>query len=588
MKTALLTLILTCGALGQGSMAFTVSMEHPASQYYHVLLECDGLPGETQDFVMPAWAPGYYRLLDFEKNVSHFSARDGGGHALPWEKVTKNSWRVVAGNAPTITVEYDVFANVTFGVQNYLDDKRGYISPPGLFMYVAGRLHHPVTVTFAKPDNWAHIATGLDRVPNRPNTFSAPDFDLLFDCPTLMGNQESLQFDVDGVPHYVAIEDVPASVDRAKLLADLKRLVQAATRLMGDMPYKHYTFIMMGKGVGGIEHLTSASLSFGGNSLTNENGYLGFLSFAAHEYFHTFNVKRIRPIALGPFDYETENLTNMLWVSEGLSVYYQDLLLVRAGLMTREQYLAKLQNTLSSFENGGGHRYQSATDSSIGTWTQVQGLNRGTNISYYDNGAMLGAMLDLKIRHESGNRKSLDDVMRTLYRTYFPGKKRGFTDAEFRQECEAAAGAPLTEVFAYASTTRDPDYARYFALGGLSTSVAQQDAPGSYLGLNTQTVNGKLMVTGASADSPALAAGLHEGDEILEIEGVTAGSKALADLLAAHRPGDKVKLRISRGAEPVELEATLAKNTKSAYTVRPASDAKPLEANILQDWLSQH
>src|SRR5271157_5682601 len=412
MKAVLLALVLALSALAQGTMSFTVSMERPAAQYFHVAFQCDGLSGETQDFVMPAWAPGYYRLMDYEKNLSHFRARDGAGRALPWEKVTKNTWRVATGNAPTVTVEYDVFANAHFGVQNYLNEKRGYISPPGLFLYVAGRLRHPVTVTIAPPANWAHIATGLDRVPNRPNTFSAPDFDFLFDCPTLMGNQEALQFEVKGIPHYVAIEDVPASIDREKMLADLKKIVEAATHMMGDIPYKHYTFLMMGTGNGGIEHLNSASISFSGNSLTTENGYRGWLSYVAHEYFHNFNVKRIRPMALGPFDYETENLTNMLWVSEGLSVYYQDLLLVRAGLITRQQYLEKMGTTMARFENASGHRYQSATDSSMLTWGN-SGMPQfgGTAISYYDNGAMLGAMLDLEIRHESQNRQSLDDVI---------------------------------------------------------------------------------------------------------------------------------------------------------------------------------
>src|SRR5215472_6230450 len=197
---------------------------------------------------------------------------------------------------------------------------------------------------------------------------------------------------------------------------------------------------MMGTGNGGIEHANSSANSFNGNSLTTTNGYLRWLSFISHEYFHNYNVKRIRPIALGPFDYDTENLTSMLWVSEGLSVYYQDLVLVRAGLESMDQYLDKMIASINSFENAPGRHYQSATDSSLTTWgTSGVGNDRNTTISYYNNGAMLGAMLDLKIRNDSGNRRSLDDVMRALYRKYYQEKKRGFTDNEFRQECESAA-----------------------------------------------------------------------------------------------------------------------------------------------------
>lgn len=587
MRFAILTLLLASGALAQGDMAFTVTMEHPATHTFHVAFRCDGLPGDLQDFVMPAWAPGFYRIMDYEKYVSGFRAHDAAGHALPWQKVTRNTWRVATAGAPSVTVEYDVLSNLTFGVQNFLSDSRGYISPPGLYMYVAGRLQHPVAVTIAKPDNWAHIATGLDPVAGKPNTFTAPDFDFLLDCPTLMGNQESLRFDVKGVPHTVAIENVPDSVDRTKMLADLRKMVEAATGLMGDIPYRHYTFLMMGTGNGGIEHLNSASISFNGKSLTTPNGYLGWLSYVAHEYFHNFNVKRIRPIALGPFDYETENLTNMLWVSEGLSVYYQDLLLVRAGLSTREQYLDKMAGAMGRFESSTGHRYQSATDSSRLTWDgPLMGGDPAITISYYQNGGMLGAMLDLKIRSATGNTKSLDDVMRALYRKYYQQKKRGFTDAEFRQECESAAGTPLDEIFSYASSTRDPDYARYFGYAGVSVSLAEQEAPGAYLGLNTQTVDGKLMVVSAAADSPAQSAGLKEGDEVTGVETADGSAKALNEALKSRAAGDRLRLRITRGGEKLEVQPVLGKNTKRTYVLKPTNAANPLQTKILDDWLS--
>jgi predicted metalloprotease with PDZ domain len=259
------------------------------------------------------------------------------------------------------------------------------------------------------------------------------------------------------------------------------------------------------------------------------------------------NVKRIRPLALGPFDYDTENLANMLWVSEGLSVYYQDLVLVRAGIETRDQYLDKMTASINSFENAPGHHYQSATDSSMTTWgTSGVGNDRNTTISYYNNGSMLGAMLDLKIRNESGNRKTLDDVMRSLYNKYYKDNKRGFTDDEFRSECEAAAGASLTEVFEYASTTKDVDYAKYFSYAGLVVTFTAEDAPGSYLGLNMQTRDGKLVVSSVTPASPAQRSGLGEHDQVLEVDGMTATPKAINDMLSAKKPGDKARLKISR------------------------------------------
>jgi predicted metalloprotease with PDZ domain len=289
---------------------------------------------------------------------------------------------------------------------------------------------------------------------------------------------------------------------------------------------------------------------------------------------------------LGPFDYETENLTDMLWVSEGLTVYYEDIVMVRAGLMTGDEYLERMKSAMTRFENSPGRRYQSATESSLETWGS-SGLGGGgkTKISYYENGAMLGAMLDLKIRNDSGNRKSLDDVMRGLYRKYAQERKRGFTDEEFRAECEAAAGGPLAEVFSYASTTRDVDYAKYFGYAGLRVVDAPMEAPGAYLGLDTQAIDKKLMVTGASAGSPAEIAGLRAGDELLELDGARATADVLSGLLAAKKPGDAVKARLSRDGAEREVEITLGKNWKHDYSIARVPDPTPLQAAILKDWL---
>ena len=553
-------------------------MPQPASHYYHVTLRASGLAGEVQDFKLPNWSPGYYRLIDYAANIRNFYAEDGEHRAEPWEKTAKNTWRIASGNTPTLILTYDVAANAVFGVQNFVDETRAYLSPAGVYLYPAGHIASGITVTFQLPSGWKNIATGLDPVPDGANSFSARDFDILYDCPTLMGNQETLEFTVLGRPHRVVLENVPPTVDRPKMLGDLKRIVEAATTLIGDIPYSHYTFLMMGTGNGGIEHLNSASISFNGKSLESPDGYLRWLSYVAHEYFHNFNVKRIRPIALGPFDYDRENLTDMLWVSEGLSVYYQDLLLVRAGLMTRDQYLQKMQTAIARFENASGHHYQSATDSSRNTWgTSGVGGDRNTTISYYDNGGMLGAMLDLEIRSGSDNRHSLDDVMRALYRKYYLQGKRGFTDAEFRAECDAATTADLTEIFEYATTSRDVDYAKYFGLAGLTLESSSEDAPGTWIGLDTQTQDGELAVVYATPASPADTAGLKPGDHITAIEGKPATVQALAGLLATHQPGETIVMKVGSDRD---VTVTLAKNFKRTYAFHSSN-----ENPILKDWL---
>ncbi len=588
-------------------MAFTVSMPQPSNHTYHVTFRCEGLQGELQDFKMPQWSPGYYGIGDYARYVSNFHAVDRTGHELVWEKVTKNTWRVVAENAPVIVLEYDVFGNTSFAANNYLGEDRGYLSPSGLFVNLAGHLQHPVTLAIHLPPNWTKISTGLEAVNGQGDTFEAPDFDVLYDSPILIGNQEQLQFEVKGVPHYVAVENVPAEVDRTRMAADLKTMVTAATQLMGQVPYKHYTFLMMGRGGGGIEHANSSSNQFDGTSLTAPAGYQRWLSFICHEYFHNFNVKRIRPLALGPFDYDQENLTNMLWVSEGLSVYYQDLVLVRAGLMTKDQYLAKMATAIGTFENSSGRHYQSATESSWNTWNTGSGVggDRNTTISYYNNGAMLGAMLDLRIRESSANKRSLDDVMRGMYQKYYVQKKRGFTDAEFRAECESAAGINLGELFSYASTSREVDYAKYFALAGLKLEAKFEAAPGGSIGLDTRTEEVppnelppgrggrgqgaapalRLIVTDTAAGSTAARAGLQPGDRIADVDGLAVTPVVLNTAINAKKSGETIKLHVFRAEKEMTVEVEVASNLKRTFELSPAEGTSPAQQEILNSWL---
>jgi predicted metalloprotease with PDZ domain len=206
------------------------------------------LRGETRDFKMPVWTPGFYRVMDYAKDVRDFRAEDGTGRALAWEKVAGNTWRVVTGNAAAIVLNYDVEAPVWFVARNYIDDMRAFIAPAGLFLHMAGRIQHPVTAAFQMPAGRARISTGLDPVAGQPNTFFAPDFDMLYDSPIVMDNQETLQFSVEGRPHTMVIENVPAGVNREKMTSDLRRMVEAATRLIGDVPYPRYTFLLMARG----------------------------------------------------------------------------------------------------------------------------------------------------------------------------------------------------------------------------------------------------------------------------------------------------------------------------------------------------
>ena len=466
----------------QPSLKFKVSMEDPASHYYHVELRCEGFAKEKMNFKLPAWTPGYYWVMDFAKNVIRFNAQSSSGEKLGWNKVDKNNWEVNTQNVDVVIITYDVFANTHSVADPFIDESHAYISPAGVFMHPEGGLKEPVTVSLKPYSKWTVTSTGLDKVSGEPDTYTAADFDVLYDSPFYIGNQKTMSFEVKGIKHVVAIVN-PSIFDTVRLVGDLKKMVNAATDLMIDIPYKHYTFIIMGPGNGGLEHRNSTAVfSSARYTMDTKASYNAWLSFLAHEYFHLYNIKAIRPVALGPFNYDKENLTHMLWVSEGFTVYYEYAVLNRAGLLTRAEFLNSLTGDIAKFENIPGHQLQSATASSYDTWIQFFNRNENaanTTISYYDKGCALGVLLDLKIRNETKNKKSLDDVMRALYKDFYQDKKRGFTDLEFRQACEKIAGTPLDEIFSYASTVKDIDYQKYFAYAGLQIDLNPLPGEGS-------------------------------------------------------------------------------------------------------------
>ena len=569
-------------------ISITVSMDRPTTHYYHIVFRAENLSGETQELKLPAWTPGYYRIMDYAKNVKDFRAENGDGHPIAWEKTAKNVWRVRSGKARTIVVNYDVYAFNRFCADSYLSDDGGFLTPAGLFMHLAGHLQDPVTLTILPCPDWDHVATGLDPVAGRPNTFHAPDFDTLYDCPILIGDLEVLTFKAAGLPHTIAAYDLGGS-DREKFAGDLKKIVEAAASLMGEFPYRHYTFLIIGPGGGGLEHLNSTAVTLNPASLASPQGYSRWLSFAAHEYFHVFNVKSIRPIALGPFDYDRENYTQMLWVSEGLTVYYEYILLNRAGLMTRDEVLARLGSTIACYENAPGRRHQSATDSSFDTWLNFFRRDEhtsATTISYYDIGAGLGFLLDLKIREASNGRASLDDVMRTLYRTFYKEKKRGFTDREFREVCERAAGVPLAELFdVYAATTARWDYAKYLGPAGLTIDLEPRETRRPWFGAPTRDQNGKAVISSVELDSPASLAGLSAQDEILAVNGERVTQHSISRIIDAYRPGDKVKVLFMRRGGVREAEVTLGRKADRSCRISVLAEPTSEQKAILDAWL---
>lgn len=456
-------------------LKYTVSMPQPSSHYFHVELYGSGWQDDTLELKMPKWMPGYYQIMDYAKAVENVSAKNREGKNLPLKNINENTWQIVLTKNKTFILNYDVKADRQFVANSYVDGDHGYIAPCGAFLYINGYLHTPVSINVKVVNPWSKIATGLDPVNGKSNEFTATDFDLLYDCPILAGNlQELPSFKVNGIEHRF-ITYRPDDFDKVEFMASLKKVVEAAVAVIGDIPYRQYTFIGIGPGRGGIEHLNNTTVGFDGKGLNTTEGLNRTMNFLAHEYFHHYNVKRIRPMELGPFDYDNPTRTNLLWVSEGLSVYYEYMIVKRAGLISEQTLFANFEKSINGFEGSHGRLHQSLTQASYATWSEgpygKQAADTNQSISYYDKGPAVGLLLDFTIRHATQNKKSLDDVMRFLYNEYYKKMQRGFTDAEFQQACETVAGISLSNLFEYVFTTKELDYKTYFAYAGLTAEI---------------------------------------------------------------------------------------------------------------------
>jgi predicted metalloprotease with PDZ domain len=458
----------------QPQFSYTVKIGNIQKHQYHIELQTSLWNTDTVILKMPRWTPGYYQLLNYASYVENLFCSDG----VVCKKLTDNSWQVIGLKNKPLRLSYDVKADKQFVAQSYLDSLHGYIVPAGVFLHAEGLLKSPVQIKLNINTGWK-IATGLNSVNEKQREFSAPDFDILYDGPILMGNLEELQtFQVNGIPHrFIGYQ--MGTFDKALFMKNLQKVVQSAVDIINDIPFKEYTFIAIGPGRGGIEHLNNTTVSFDGNDLHSPQAMDRMMNFLAHEYFHNYNVKRIRPFELGPFDYDKGSRTNLLWVSEGLSVYYEYLIVKRAGLSNEQALYRNFEKNINATENNPGRLHQSLAQASYMTWRDgpfgKQGDDPNKSISYYDKGPIIGLLLDFSIRQATSNKKSLDDVMRILYWKYARKFDRGFTDAEFQQACEDVAGTALGELFEYVYTTKEIDYNTYLGFAGLHADASMAD-----------------------------------------------------------------------------------------------------------------
>ena len=433
----------------------------------------------TLDLMMPVWSPGYYKVEDYAAQVHELSARGPDGANLAVEKTQNNRWRIQTGGASSIDLAYRLNCTSRAVTGNSIGEDFAVLNPGAMFIVPLDRDHRVFEVRLDLPPKWQTSICALDAAPDRqPNHYQTDDYETLVDSPILAGNVNVHEFDVAGKKHYVAEVAAPGNWDSQRAAQNLQQIVQANEKFWGLLPYQRYVFLNVFRpGAGGLEHKNSTLLT---SSAKDGPSGARWLSFVSHEYFHAFNVKRLRPVELGPFDYEHPPNTPSLWVSEGLTVYYEDVLLCRAGLISPADYLNSISKLIGQLQNSPGRFAQTLEQSSMSVWsggTSGIGRDNKTTVSYYVKGPVVGFLLDAHIRRLTAQKKSLDDVMRLAYQRY--GGAHGFRPDEFRGVADEVTGEDLQQWFHQALTTTDElDYSEALEWYGLKFAPAanSQDA----------------------------------------------------------------------------------------------------------------
>jgi len=536
---------------------------------------------------LPAWIPGSYMIRDFAKNIVTLQAQDERG-AVVVEKQDKQTWRC-APCSGSLTVEYVVYAYDLSVRSAHLDTTHGFFNGSSVFLAVQGQEDRPVEVEIGLPPQ--EFAAGVYR---------AGDYDELIDHPVELGEFAELSFSVSGTPHHIVVTG-RQQADLQRLARDVQRICETQVAVFGELPdMERYIFLLhvVGEGYGGLEHRNSSSLICSRKDLPNNNmttpgdAYVTLLGLFSHEYFHTWNVKRIKPVEFISYQLRQESYTRQLWAFEGITSYYDDLGLVRSGVIGEAKYLELLGKNITRVLRGSGRLKQSLRESSFEAWTKFYKQDENASnaiVSYYAKGAMFALALDLVIRRHSNNGKSLDDVMRRLWHEYGkPGV--GVGDETIQVLASEVAGQSLAEFFKrFLDTTEDlplEDLLKTMGLGLMARVASSYDdaggtAPKTDDPAMTYNLGARFIADSNGArvqliqDGGELQrAGIAAYDVIIAINGIRAGKDNLAELLAPYQAGDTVTVHAFRRDELMSFQLALTPASADCYYLLAADDAR--------------
>ena len=574
-KLLFITLFIPMFSFGM-NVSYELRMPKPQNHYFEVQMNISENSDKQVEVKLPVWAPGSYLVREFSKNINLVKAFTKDGKALKVSKKSKNAWVIDAGSEKNIQVKYEVYSFEVSVRTPFLDLSHGFVSGSGIFMYVDKAKNQAGTLTVFPHESFKRISTSLpfaETDKSNGQRFLFENYDQLVDCPLEIGNQEIFEFTSAGVTHTVAMYG-EANYDVNELKRDMAKIVEAETAVFGINPNKNYTFIVHNvvDGQGGLEHMNSCVLSVNRWTYAGQQ-YVDFLNLVAHEYFHLWNVKRIRPIELGPFNYDEENYTSLLWVMEGFTSYYDELILRRTGFYSEETFLAKLQSSINYVEGTPGSRVQPVAHASFDAWVKAYRPNENssnTSMTYYSRGSVLASVIDAMIVAESDGKKCLDHFMQQLYKTYYEGLKRGFSEAEFKQELAKFMGKNMDEFFLkYVDGTEIIPYKEFYAPVGLSVQDVSTNNPS--FGASFREEGGKVMVKSVRFGSSAEEAGISVGDEIIGCNAYRVDQSMLEGMLNGLSNLEACDLLIARDELLFSVHVTIRNFKKPQFLLTKSS-----------------
>lgn len=573
-------------ALQASKLTYHLSMPQPNSHYFAVKIDVQENTAAAQEFKLPVWTPGSYLVREFSKNLNQVRAIDAQGKELTVKKKAKNAWEVQCNGTASYTVFYEVYAFELSVRTPFLDNTHGFVAGAGVFMYTEETRNQLGVLKIYPHASFKKVSTALAPADFKSEpgcqSFVFKDYDQLVDSPIEIGNQQEFSFMAAGVRHRVAMYG-EANYNTTDLQRDMAKVVESATAVFGSNPNQDYLFIVhnVTDGQGGLEHLNSCVLSVSRWSYTGSN-YLGFINLVAHEYFHLWNVKRIRPIELGPFNYDQECYTSLLWVMEGITSYYDELLLLRAGFYTKADFLNKLQSQINYVEGSPGSRVQPVAHASFDAWIKAYRPNENsanTTMTYYSRGAVIGAVLDAYLIQRSKGKQSLDGFMQLLYQKYALDLKRGFSETEFEQELSNYCGEDMHAFFTqYVNGTAIIPYQKYFEPMGLKVTDQTSTLTNFGAALEPGEV---LKVRTVRSGSAAEDAGISVGDEILACDGYRIDKAGLENKYNNLQPGVSMELLLSRDGKLFSTKCVMKTYAKPQFSLQ----IKDLNAPLLTYWL---